>query len=386
MNDKRRRERAKRKRRGGRRLGSVVIFALTVLTPILAASGTVLSQLRSYAEEVDHRFHSVTAQLVAASGAHEALALLAADGGWRGTFVLQVNGGRTAVEVTQIEGDLTLDVTDDRILVRSEGWLNGPTEAGGAPRDGVRWFRSVVNATVKPRLVRVPITQSAFIGDSTPQVYVSGTAFRIAGEDSAADPEDSLPGLGVTGNPTIVANQIPMMLQQYVTGSDAPTIASVHKSMPVDLPTWMERFHVDPTILWTAPTERLDNATLGNESNPTVAFAEGDLVVRGNVSGRGALVVQGDLLVTGSLDFAGIILVGGTATFNGTTGTTTHRGALLVGGAPTGRDLQVIGNVQLRYDSSALEQLVGEFVDGVEVVTWEHDLDAALNDDGSSTP
>jgi len=68
-----------RKRSVRRRVGSAIIFALTVLTPVLLASGTVLSQLRAYSDEVDRRVNGVTAQMVAATGAHDALSRLALD-------------------------------------------------------------------------------------------------------------------------------------------------------------------------------------------------------------------------------------------------------------------------------------------------------------------
>ena len=361
-------------------MGSTIIFALTVLTPVLIASGTVLSSLHAYADEVDRRFHGVTTQLVAASGAHEGLARLDQDLAFRGAFEVVMNGGRSTVDVSQIAGEGTADVADDRFQVRSEGWLNGPADAG-APRDGVRWFRSVVNTTVKARFIRFPIQQTLFMADPEATVFFNGTAFRIAGADGADDPEAVLPGIGIAGEAGPLVSQIPMSLQQYVTGMPGEYFASVHPTAPVDLPAWIDRFKASPTIHWESAIERLDAGTIGTEYEPAVAVADGNLVVRGNIAGHGVLVVLGDFRVTGSLDFTGLILVGGSATLTGSGGNQTrHRGALLVDGNDTGRDLEVMGDVQIQYDSAALEQFVGEYVDGIEVVTWDHDLDAGLPD------
>jgi hypothetical protein len=366
-------------------VGSAVVFALTVLTPVLVASGTVLSQLRAYSDEVDHRIRGVTTQLVAASGAHDALARLTADLAFRGEFEVELNGGRATVDVTQVDGEETLDVADDLMQVRSEGWINGPADGeSGLPRVGSRWYRSVVNATARPRMIRVPIEQTLFIADPDPQLYLSGTAFRIAGEDQAPDARMTLPGMGVTGDPAAVVDQFATDQQPLVTGSAAESTASVHRMPMVDVEGWLDRYRLNPTILWESATERLDSCQLGTDAEPAVAFAEGNLVVRGTVVGRGALLVRGNLRVTGSLDFEGVILVGGAACFRNAMGTRTrHRGALLVGGSDTIADLEVVGDVQILYDSSALDRFVGRFVSGVEVATWDHDLEAGLPDDGS---
>jgi hypothetical protein len=383
-------ERARPRRRGRRRLGSAIVFALSILTPVLVASGTVLSQLRSYADEVDRRVNAVTAQLVAASGAHDALARLEADLTFRGTFEVLKNGGRASVAVTQIEGEDTPDFDDDLFLVRSEGWLNGPTTEGAAPPAGVRWYRSVVTATAKPKLIDFPVAQTLGLGKPEPDVLFSGTSFRIDGDDSSGPGSpDPLPGIGVTGDPAALEAQISKTQQPLITGADGEGDASILQTVPVDLTSWIDRFHVNPEILWTSTLERLDGTQqLGTASDPTVAFAENTLQVRGNVTGYGVLVVKGDLRVTGSLDFEGLILVGGTATFNSSlSGGHTHtKGALLIGGSDVARDLSVVGNVEIRYDSSAMQQYVGRVVDGVDVVTWDHDLDAAAYDSGSGSP
>jgi len=380
---------ARRRRRGGRgrarraarrRVGSAIIFALTILTPVLVASGTILSQLRAYSDEVDRRVNGVTAQLVAASGAHESLAQLTADVGFRGATELDLNGGHTDVDVTQIAGAETLDITDDIVQIRSEGWINGPG-GGGGPRDGVRWFRSVVTATAKPRMVRFPIEQSCYIGDPNATLFVNGTLFRITGTDGAGDPGPGVPGIGITGDPAALLSQIPGPMQQFVTGGDEGSGASVLQTAAVDIQGWIERFVPTATIHWTSNL-RLDDYTIGTEEYPAVAVADGNLNIRGAVTGYGALIIQGDLYVAGDLDFAGIILVGGSATFNGAMGNSIrHRGALLVDGSDVRRDLEIMGDVQLQYDSEALEDLVAEFAIGVEVVTWDHDLDAAAPTD-----
>jgi hypothetical protein len=367
-----------RKRSVRRRVGSAIIFALTVLTPVLLASGTVLSQLRAYSDEVDRRVNGVTAQMVAATGAHDALSRLALDLNYRGTLQVAIDGGRSTVDVTQIAGELTLDVADDLMQVRSEGWLNGPADGTtNLPRDGVRWYRSVVNTVVKPHLVKVPMEQTVTLANPNARVFFSGTNFRVMGEDAAADPVNALPGIGVAGDPAALTAQIPSTLQQYVTGAAADTTASVRQTMPIDVSSWLERYHANPDFLWTAPTQRLGTCQLGDDANPAVSFAEGDVLVRGNVVGRGVLAVRGDLRVIGSLDFKGVILVGGSVSLT-PTAPTRLKGATLVGGNPMMRDLDIAGDVQIQYDSAALEQFVGHFIDGVEVVTWDHDLDAGL--------
>jgi hypothetical protein len=139
--------------------------------------------------------------------------------------------------------------------------------------------------------------------------------------------------------------------------------------------------------VWDAATQQLDSCELGNDSQPAVAFAEGGLDITGTVTGHGVLVVQGDLRVTGGLDFGGIILVGGAAIFRSPTqAPTSLHGALVVGGSDIRRDLEITGNVQIHYDSSVIEQLVGQFVDGVELVTWDIDLDAGYPDDSGGSP
>jgi len=369
-----------------KRVGSVVVFALTVLTPVLLASGTVLSQLRAYAGEIDHRVRGVTTQLVAASGAHEALARLTTDLAFRGTLEFALNGGRATVDVSQVGGEETPDAADDLILARSEGWLNGPADGeGGGPRAGVRWYRSVVNATARPRMVRVPVAQTLFLADPSARVSLSGTSFLIAGEDAASDPRLALPGIGGPGDPAALVAQIPTDSQPCITGSEAPTQASVHQTALVDVPSWLNRYRIDPTFLWETANQRLDTCVLGTDDQPAVAFAEGNLHLRGSVVGRGVLVVRGSLRVTGSLDYAGVILVGGTASFRPMgSGRTRHRGALLVGGIDTLTDLEILGDVQIRYDSSALERFVGQVISGIEVIAWEHDLEAAAPAGGSN--
>jgi hypothetical protein len=303
------------RRAGKKRVGSAIVFALTVLTPIMLASGTVLSSLHAYADEVDRRINSVTTQLVAASGAHEALARLAADLDFRGALEVQLNGGRSAVEVTQINGADTLDVADDILQVRSEGWLNGPADGEvGLPRDGVRWYRSVVTTTVKPRMVRFPVDQTAYVADPSATVYVAGTKFRINGVDGAGRPRLAARGARAAGRPARGGQPDPQRAQAVRERRRRRPRHDVERRQDGGRRhPELDRALLKPTatVHWTPGYQRLDDYTLGSDLHPAIGFADGNLDIRGNVVGRGALVVQGDLRVSGNLDFAGIILVGG---------------------------------------------------------------------------
>lgn len=88
-----------------RQRGSMIVLALTVLTPVMIAGGSLMTSLSAYGREVRFISSQRLAESVASSGTHSVLARLREDATLRGLVEIELRDGLALVTVTDLGTD-----------------------------------------------------------------------------------------------------------------------------------------------------------------------------------------------------------------------------------------------------------------------------------------
>lgn len=367
-----------------RERGSAMLLALGAALPLMIAGGTMLFAVvreRSFAEQMAAE---VAAEDAAASGAHDAIALLATDPNFTGSYALGVDGHVAQVSVTAWATDGVDNdgngVADDAgeldwTTIRSEGQVNVQPTAGGNVVDlPTREARSTVEVTAFFERIDVPAAQAFYCHDPEADWDFIGTAFLISGHDLNPDGTSgsaaSIPGIGTPGSTVSITAQLSSTQKSRVKGHGKfPSVRTVNG---IDVDSLLTDYAPLASVTYQGPDDVLGDVTLGNRTAllPQVTYAKGDLKLAGTTTGCGMLLVEGDLEITGAFDFAGVIVVGGNTSFRPDPGVTQVLwGALATVATVSGEDVEIGGDATIQYSSSVLTT-VGQRLSGLRLKSW----------------
>jgi hypothetical protein len=352
-------------------LGSVIIIALCVLTPVLVAGGSLMSALTTYAREIELRSGRSVASMIATSGAHDALAQLNQDITLRQEIELEVNAG-VAVSVLEDLDDPT--APPGSVSIRTEGWKNALLDENGDPVErSVRWYRSVVEAVARPIFMSVPIEQAVYLGSPTDTTRFNGATFDISGEDEAGVAQDVY-AIAVPGNTDNVVDELSNPQQSCLSGKIDPLeTLSVGTVPAMNLQRLIDDLEPGADYRYDSENNSL-SGFFGDADNPAITYVDGNGSISGSFDGTGVLLVTQNLTVSGNVDFDGLVVVLGNVSFNGGGGGINVEGALLVGGQDSDDDiLQINGNVEITYDSSMVSTALVTMPIGLELAEWTQD-------------
>ncbi|MSP15087.1 MAG: hypothetical protein EXR73_00500 [Myxococcales bacterium] len=366
-----------------RECGSAMLLALGAALPLMVAGGTMLFAVvreRTVAEQVAAE---VAAEDSAASGAHDAIALLTGDPSFSGSYVLSVDGHVADITVTSWAHDgsdndgngLIDDAAEaDWSTVTSEGQVNVRFDAQGNLIEGAtRTARSTVEAIAWFERITIPAAQAFYCHDPEADWDFIGTAFRISGHDlnpdGSAGGAASLPGIGTPGSTASITKQLASNQKGRVNGQGK--FPSVRKVSGIDVDTLITDFSPFAAVTYDGPFDVLGNVNLGDRTAllPQVTYAKGDLKLSGTTTGCGVLLVEGNLEVTGALDFAGLVVVGGNTSFRTGSNVQILWGALATVATVSGEDVEIGGNATIQYSSSVLST-VGSNMSGLRLKSW----------------
>ncbi len=373
----------------GRR-GSAMLLALGAAVPLMVAGGTMLCVVVQERALHEQLAAEAAADDAAASGAHDALALLALDPGYSGSYVLGVDGHVANVAVASWLGDgvdndgngLVDDPTEaDWSTITAEGVVNGGAvgDQGGGTGDGGlldaprREARSTVQVIAWFERLAVPAAQSFYCHDPEADWSFIGNVFLVSGHDLNPDGTTggatSIPGIGTPGSTVSIVKQLASNQKSRVKGQGK--FPSVRKVADLDVDSLLDDWEPHATVRYDGPSDSLGDVELGDRTAllPQVTYAKGDLELTGTTTGCGILLVEGNLEVTGALDFAGLVVVGGNTTFKPGANQQIVWGALATVATVTGEDVQIGGDATIQYSSSVLGT-VGERLSGLRLRSW----------------
>ena len=249
------------------RRGSATVTALTILTPVMIAGGSLLSAMTNLSREVEASISQASAKAIASSGAHMALARIAAGDFTFGNFTFELNGGTASVTIVDLSQDgLDSDnngLVDDAaeaglVQVRAEGWVNADVDGGGeAVLDGQRWHRSVVQSTLQTETSTLAVPElPVFFGSDSPAISLDGTVYTYPYDFSMQE----VSGGTVTSTEPLSSSTTstePDLVQRSTLDSDA--------AMTYEAST------VDPSSTWTTSGESDDDSEYYDSDAMTLA-------------------------------------------------------------------------------------------------------------------
>ncbi len=407
---KRSRSKFQKKGRGPSRkeVGSVVILALTILTPILVAGGSMMSALNNYSREVRTRSGLRVAQATAASGAHETLYILDQDPSFRGSHEITFDNGFANVLVEEIEateGSMPL------LQLRAEGWHEKTTASD--QDDSSQWHRSVVIAEVAQRTKQLAFHQTVYLGNPYEAVEIGFGNVEFKGQDATPGyvPEDPDANEGEgdhvysVGSPTDLDAlnasfstwkkddgdelgltpelDIPRMISDFGRAADlvlpeTTLVATGNMSPSLGLMVGGVAADSDEAALWGATSgagSGLVTDLLPEGMESAVVHAPGNLSITGVVEGAGVLVVDGDLNVNGDFVFDGLIIVRGKVNMMGCVDID---GGLWVEGdsadQPYAPGISMCGEISVEFTEEAAAIASTTISSGIELVSWYQDV------------
>lgn len=210
----------------------------------------------------------------------------------------------------------------------------------------------------------------------------SGDTFTINGNDqcNAAPP---VPGIAVT-DPALVteitnntisdgglaANQMDNVLGQGANASVRPT-APWEKTVVQYANDYLALDHVT-----LGGGTYGGNDQWGSSTIPRITYITGDVRLAGTIEGYGVLVLDGSLEVTGNLNFHGLVIMRREGEIRAT-GNAIIDGGVLIGASEVGsNELDVRGNVNIRFDSCTLRAADGwaPLPKAPKLVAWQEKL------------
>lgn len=369
----------RRKRR--RQRGSMIVLALSVLTPVMVAGGSLMTSLSAYGREVRFISSQRFAESIASSGAHSSLAMLQADPGLRGTHEVNFPQGLAQITVTdqgtdQVDNDAnqSIDDPDEQgiLEVHSVGWFQS-----GANVES--WSRSVVIATVRLLTVNMNFEQTLYLDDPYAGIEVDAPVQISAGQNSEGDE------MYAVGTPADT-DAIEADLSIPAPGSNGnPAVNTVGTTRDLDLERLVELLARAADTSWALDHADDDDDEIDIDElpsgGPSVMYAAGELDIEGDCVGSGVLIVNGDLEIDGSLTFQGLIIVLGQLEISVEGGGANIQGVVLVQGSmPADQEedltrpaLGVYAPLSIQFSESAL-QLAAQALQGkLELLTWEQE-------------
>lgn len=228
-----------------------------------------------------------------------------------------------------------------------------------------------------PRPVVLEPPAAVYLGGGEVDIEFSGNAFKIDGNDSSTPAGPPVWGIAVEPG-TILDVDINKNQEDNITGlsGTTPNIGVVPESEQLDLAALAEQYIklADREIL--EDYELAGSTTWGTPCNPEVTYVAGDLEMKGNSSGAGVLIVKDGLEMGGNSGWNGIIIVlgeemeTGASDYGSLAGNPEIHGALLIkGGGDPESELDVRGNITIRYSSQAIS-MVSENIVPMTVSSW----------------
>jgi hypothetical protein len=319
----------------------------------------------------------------AASGAQDAMAKLTLNPNYTGTYDVAVGSGTAHVVVTSwandgIDNDGNGKVDDpaeaDYITITSQGRVNVAYDRNGNEVDTAAMSQTRnAGSVVKKTKIDIGVNSAFYCDDPLATFTFNGNSFKLSGTDTnlngSAGPNPAVPGIGTTGDPSLIAKQLSAKQKADVTGKGGPP--SIGTVTSEDIADYSKTLGSIATLTWSDANAKVPNAVIGDRKNlvAQIAHAKGNLFLSGSSTGCGVLVVDGDLDVNGNFDFAGLIFVTGSVTFRGG-GNKQVRGAIFTPGNVNGQDVTISGNIDIAYSSEAIKIVEQQLSMGVELISW----------------
>ncbi|MCF7807502.1 MAG: hypothetical protein K9M49_08945 [Candidatus Marinimicrobia bacterium] len=257
----------------------------------------------------------------------------------------------TVVDSNWLEGIITVSITLDG----QDTLENIDTVSISAVSNIFGVLDSSQVSLISRSLMIPPITASVGISSETSNFNFYGNV-EVHGQDTNMDgttgsgPE--LPGITVSSpedSATIVDDYSGT---NFIQGAGTEPSVAVSSDSTTDLSEIVEYYEA------VADQDLLDCSTIssGSDTNPTIAYIDGDCELSGTFSGYGVLVVDGALTMRGKVRWHGIVLVAGASTMEfDASGTPAIYGGLLL--SATEVNLTLGGTADLYYSSEAIHMV-----------------------------
>ena len=375
--------------------GSVLVFLLVLIIPLIGLSAAMISSGSRQVTEREASRGRKLAMLNAESGIDHALAQLLSSPTQFDSIEVAYGNGESLKYYVELEdlgsddldndSDGLVDEDDEAPLRRlvSRGAINvADFAADGSPiPTAPKHYTKEIRAFGKTFTGLPMFPWAVYLGDPNAEIQFNGNSFIIDGHDHDLDGNtltDS-PELGIatTGFAEDIVDQLGFNQSDNVIGDGGdPSVGNVDT---VDIQKYIDDYKSGANITFSGGSTY--NGSLGSlESGYVTTHSDGDLQLSNGSTGAGLLLVEGNLEISGSFDYTGVIIVTGQVVFRGGGDHKRVVGTLLVGGdvideslsggISSNEDLELSGTVDILYSSEA-QQNVGEAVSTMTIFGWQ---------------
>ena len=363
--------------------GTALVWSVVFSMVAMAFSASVLTSGVALQQESRAFVASAEAQQCAESGVHFCVArmsgpnrgALLAAGGSLG--VLTGTGDRAArFEVAVLPaGDDGADNDVDG-LIDEEDEANMVEVVSTGSFDGVS---RTVYVTLLARYRAPNMGSAAYIENPLAGVNLNGKALLISGHDvdlAGAQTGNTVPGVGVNGDPGFVLTQIKAKQGSKILGlGGAPSVQQVP---PLDLQALIEEGARSANVeLDEDGTYKPTDDEWGTIDQPAVVYANGSIHVSSGSQGAGLFIVNGDLTITGGFQWKGLVIVRGQITLKGGGDGKRIIGGLVVqddltSGDPldgSNSELNMTGTVDIIFSEETVNR-IGRVLSRYTILNW----------------
>ena len=171
-----------------------------------------------------------------------------------------------------------------------------------------------------------PLLDATTFDGPVSSITANGSSFVISGLDSPANESDTEGGNGLDGH--AIRTILPATAAAFSEEIDASQMVGINGAGDIvtgkadlDLDLLQESVLSHPDLVTLEGDQRITgNKMYGSPDNPILMHVNGDLTVRGSVSGHGVLIVSGSLSDAGSIHWKGLVILahqGGDHEFKG---------------------------------------------------------------------
>jgi hypothetical protein len=347
---------------------TAMAFALSLVTSGVAVNG----QRRSLVA-------AQRAQDAAESGVHHLLGALAGPGRVRVLTEMRLEGTLDGEEGSDASRRYEITIApagDDACDNDVDGLVDEPdekdmyeaTSTGYADR-----IEKTVRVTLLARYRAPNMPAATYVEDPNADLRFAGNAFLVSGEDidlNAAKTGETVPGIGVPGDPTALRSQVKGQQDDNVVGLGGDL--SVYQVDEIDFNQLIEDAVRSANLrLQPGMNKPSGSGDWGTLDTPAILFGSGDIKISGGGGGAGILVVDGNLDISGGFEWKGLIIARGQLSFSGGGGGKRVTGGVVVAkdvvsGTPTesslgGTDLSVNGTVDILFSRATLAAITRAF-------------------------
>jgi hypothetical protein len=358
----------RRLRRGRAQRGFVLVFALIMMTVLVALAAAGLQVGSIDAQATRNYRGAAQVHYVAESAIAQAMQIV--NGPGVVNFQNDVVGSWTTLFGTAPRNFVPL--AGFTYTVSSFVNATNPASAGRfvATATGPEGVRKTIVASLIRSNIPATAPGAIYLSSDTPtDADFNGNSFMVDGNDrnylGGAGPGAPVPGISTrhdANTQEAIASLSSRQLNNVVGLGflvGPPTIPSIKTSPAAPSVAQINQIVADllalPGVVINNDNNVTGNAIFGTTLLPALTYFPNSVEIKGNgnASGAGIMIVEGDLTIKGSLDFKGLILVRGRTQVVGDTEVT---GNATVYGSIWTNDINLIvgGSALVQYSSAAL--------------------------------